>query len=125
MTEKTKELSIDDHIKYNAFNPPYGRAYFSIGVKRKQKGVITELHLIRNQQPDEKIQHYIYKPSNEHTGFTVEKAMGGQERPNHFKTAYCEKHDLVEEHWSVPDHTNTLEIKEYGSGLEITFKQEK
>lgn len=120
-----KQLKTNETIGYTPKTRKYGYAYFSIGVKRGEYGVIKELHIIRDQQPSHETTHYTYKPESEHTDFHVERYPMDLEIPKHSDTIYCEKHDLVEEHWRVPNHSNELQIKEYGSGIEITFRGDK
>lgn len=120
-----KELQKGETINYESKTRKYGCAYFSIGVKRGQYGVIKELHIIRDQQPNQETLHYVYKPEEEHTDFYVERYPTDLEIPKHTETIYCEKHDLVEELWRVPNHSYELEIKEYRLGIEITFRGDK
>jgi len=117
-----QELNLGEKITYKHTTTKYGRAYFTIGVKREQYGVITELHIIRDQQPNEETQHYVYKPENQHTAFNIGRYPMKLEPPTQSTTVYCEKHDLVEQHWAVPRHSNFLEVKEYGSGIQIEFR---
>lgn len=116
-------------ISFTGYTERFGRAYWYIGVERKEGGIIEAVYFIPSQQPD-KNNILRYTPEVEHTAINVKPSLDLMEnqRPrnslDHSRTTYCKDHDLVEESWCMPEDSNLIEITEYGSGIEIEVRQE-
>ena len=116
-------------IKFKSYTQRYGRAYWHIGVERKEEGIIEAVYFIPSQQPDEE-NIYKYLPENDdHVAFELEPSPYLMKKTNpknsldHSKTKYCHHHDLVEESWCMPIDASILKITEYGSGIQIEVRE--
>lgn len=122
--ERLREIEAEEEIEFKGMTQKYGRAYWHVGVKRKEGGVITDLYMVPGQQPDkEKILHY--EPKSEQVTFEVEpvveliKSTDRMNRLSHSRTRYCEEHDMVEESFCMPADATSLSIREYSNAIEI------
>lgn len=121
---QVKEFS--DKFRFKAYREKFGVADFHIGVRREEKGVISAVYFIPDQQPDEDF-IYKYVSKREHTRFSVETwtHKADIDDVSHCGTHYCGYHDLVEERWVMPRQADYIEVDEYGTGIQIGIRRDR
>ena len=123
-----EEVEEDEHIEFKGYTDKFGRAYWYIGVERREEGIIEAVYFIPSQQPDSDV-IYKYEPELDYTDHRIEpgrqfvKSSNSMQDMNYRGTSYCSNHDLVEEKFVMPAAARKLEITESTiTGIEIKVR---